>query len=159
MFTQINEDLELKIGKLDHGRPIHFPNGIYVYVGSAMGSTSTSLSRRLIRHCVRERGDPHPISKDLIKIFEELKFPCNYPASKKNRWHIDFLLENEHISIQEIFFELHNISNEQNWVSFLYENSGCIPVKRFGGSDDMGRAHLFKLNNQTSPSKIISIFS
>jgi Uri superfamily endonuclease len=62
LLFRVNRPLRVQVGKL--GQHLFAP-GIWVYVGSAMGTGSTSLGHRLRRH---------------------------FSQSKKKHWHIDYLL-------------------------------------------------------------------
>jgi len=62
LLVQVNQSIRINIGKLGQHR---FVPGIYIYAGSAMGTTSTSLGHRLRRH---------------------------FSKSKKKHWHVDYLL-------------------------------------------------------------------
>ena len=64
--------LTVKIGALGY---VRFDEGFYVYVGSALGSKAQSLENRLKRHL---------------------------SGHKKIKWHIDFLLSNEGVSIERV---------------------------------------------------------
>ena len=65
------KQLKIKIGKLG---ALNFKKGYYIYVGSAMGRSSTSLKNRLLRH---------------LKSNFYSKNTNNKP---KTHWHIDYFL-------------------------------------------------------------------
>lgn len=82
-----------------------FPKGWYVYLGSAFGAGG-----------LKARTDRHRRS------------------SKKNHWHVDFLLE--HATIIEIWFS-HDIRvREHDWAQELAGTTGArVPVPGFGSQD------------------------
>jgi Uri superfamily endonuclease len=64
---------------------------------------------------------------------------------KRKFWHIDYLLENEFVSVVKVLYEEADKSEECRIASKLSENS--IPVRGFGCSDCDCVSHLFKIEN------------
>ena len=96
----------IQIGKLG---TFLFPQGLYVYIGSALGSSATSLEHRLQRH--------------LSKV-------------KTIHWHIDFLLCSEFVEIIKIYYASSSEKKECHLVSTVVSKSeGQILIPRFGASD------------------------
>jgi len=82
-----------------------------------VGSAQSDLERRVARHFSREK-----------RVF----------------WHIDYLLKNEHVYIQNVFFKVAPKTEEcllAKAMSRLYE-----PIKDFGSSDCDCPSHLFKVD-------------
>jgi len=92
---------------------VHFERGLYAYVGSAQNS----LEKRVERH-LRKKG-------------------------KRSFWHIDYLLNNDAVSIMKVFYE-EAARSEECKVAEKIDKEG-VPVRRFGSSDCKCRSHLFKV--------------
>ena len=100
------KDQYLIIGKLGN---FFFPQGLYVYIGSALGKSATNLENRLQRH--------------LSKL-------------KRRFWHIDFFLSSESVEIIAIYFAITSEKREcQLASSIISKDSGIIIIPRFGASD------------------------
>lgn len=114
------KDQTLQIGKL--GKYL-FPKGLYVYIGSALGSSATSLEYRLPRH----------LSK-----------------TKSTFWHIDFFLQAELVEVLTIFYAVTSEKRECQLASSIsqIENAQII-INRFGSSDCACKSHLlyFSVNS------------
>jgi len=106
----------LQIGKMGN---FLFPEGFYVYIGSALGSTSTSLEHRLKRHL-----------SPLKKLF----------------WHIDYFLNSENVKIISILSSNTTERKECELASTVSQlKKADIIIPHFGASDcrvNCG-AHLF----------------
>jgi len=72
LVLRVWRPLTVKIGALGY---VRFNEGFYVYVGSALGSKAQSLEKRLRRHL---------------------------SSRKKMKWHIDYLLSKEGVSIEKV---------------------------------------------------------
>ncbi len=112
LFLKFNTTI--RIGRLGN---INFKRGFYFYIGSAMGTSgSTTLLNRVKRH-------------------------LSSPNQKRNHWHIDYLLENESVSIIKVYlipckFKLEcKIAQEFVEISDEY-------VENFGSSDCDCKSHL-----------------
>lgn len=99
--------------------------GLYVYVGSAMGSGSTSLERRIARH---------------------------FRLDKKIHWHIDHLLKESKGPLSAVWARSED-SVECQLVETIANQAPFVVIsKGFGASDcKMGcYSHLFKYIGQNS---------
>jgi Uri superfamily endonuclease len=100
------KEIELNIGKLGKKR---FSAGYYTYTGSALGKGATSLKNRIARHLRKE---------------------------KRKFWHIDYLLENESVSIEVVFAAETSEDIECNINNYITKIRGAkIQVHGFGASD------------------------
>ena len=111
---RVERELSLNVGAL--GR-MTFPQGAYVYVGSAMNG----LDARLRRHMNTSMGSHRAI-----------------------HWHIDYLLRVEGVSIESIFVQESETKNECAIAAAVSERG--VPVKGFGCSDCHCISHLFKVD-------------
>ncbi|MDD1777457.1 MAG: GIY-YIG nuclease family protein [Candidatus Helarchaeota archaeon] len=113
LIIKNQKDQTLQIGKL--GKFL-FPKGLYVYIGSALGTSATSLEHRLPRHISRTKS-----------IF----------------WHIDFFLQAEFVEILTIFYAITSEKKECQLASTVsqIENAQII-IDRFGSSDCACKSHL-----------------
>jgi Uri superfamily endonuclease len=64
---------------------------------------------------------------------------------KRKFWHIDYLLENECVSVVKVLYKEAEKSEECRIASKLGENS--VPVENFGCSDCDCVSHLFRMKN------------
>jgi len=100
------KDQYLIIGKLGN---FFFPQGLYVYIGSALGKSATNLEHRLQRH--------------LLKL-------------KRKHWHIDFFLCSAFAEIVTIYYALTSEKREcQLASSIISKDNAIIPIPGFGASD------------------------
>ncbi|NVM31414.1 MAG: GIY-YIG nuclease family protein [Candidatus Helarchaeota archaeon] len=116
LIIENRKEENLQIGKLG---TFLFPKGYYVYIGSALGSTSTSLEHRLKRHL-----------SSLKKLF----------------WHIDYLLNSENIKIISILSAPTPDRKECELASAISRQKNAeILISHFGASDCQANcgAHLF----------------
>ncbi|MCX8171170.1 MAG: GIY-YIG nuclease family protein [Candidatus Bathyarchaeota archaeon] len=83
-----------------------------------IGSAQNNLERRVIRHFSREK-----------RLF----------------WHIDYLLKNEYVKIQRVFFKAAPKTEE----CLLAKDMNALykPIKGFGSSDCTCISHLFKIES------------
>jgi Uri superfamily endonuclease len=107
LYINISRKVKIKIGSLGEFK---FEQGIYVYTGSAM----KNLRQRVARH-QRLASD-----KDKSKL----------------RWHIDYLLTNKFVHLEEIklFPSTQKEECEINQV-LLNQGKATIPIAKFGSSD------------------------
>ena len=134
LCIRVVREQALDIGAL--GRII-FPQGIYVYVGSAMNG----LDARLRRHLNTSMGSYRAIY-----------------------WHIDYLLKAEGVVIESIFLQESETKEECVIAAAVLERG--VPVKGFGCSDCRCFSHLFRVEgcesliglglNRRSPSKYLA---
>lgn len=99
-----------------------FPDGYYLYVGSAFGPGG--LAARVKRH------------GELVK-----------QSYKKLRWHIDYL--REQASLIESWYEIETLEREHHWAKAACQMSkATIPAPRFGASDCWCPSHLIHFATQ-----------
>ena len=91
-----------------------------------VGSAQNSLEKRVTRHLTR---------------------------NKKRFWHIDYLLEDKHVKIVNVFYKVAPKSEECHIAKKIGETN--LPIKGFGSSDCNCKSHLFKLNSPESIEKIV----
>ena len=116
LIIKNQKEVYLQIGKMGN---FLFPGGFYVYIGSALGSTSTSLEHRLKRHL-----------SPLKKLF----------------WHIDYFLNSENVKIISILYAHTSEQKECELASAISQLSKAEKLTpRFGASDCRANcgAHLF----------------
>lgn len=108
-----------------------FPNGYYLYVGSAFGPGG--LAARLGRH------------DKLARL-----------SDKKLHWHIDYL--REQAAIVEILYEVGTLRQEHRWATAICQlKRGEILVPRFGASDCFCPTHLIYFPTQPEPKTLQSL--
>ena len=113
LCIRVQEDTTLRVGALGN---ITFPKGQYVYVGSALNS----LEPRIKRHMLTSTGD-----------------------HKVTHWHIDYLLKESDISIQEIYV-LETVEKLECDIGEKIADWGK-PIKGFGCSDCRCVSHLYNV--------------
>jgi len=113
LIIKNHKDQNLQIGKLG---TFLFPQGLYVYIGSALGSSATNLEYRLRRHLAKTK-----------KVF----------------WHIDFFLQAEFVEILTIVYAVTSEKRECQLAGAIsqIENAQSI-IPRFGSSDCACISHL-----------------
>lgn len=110
----LKNQIKINIGALGL---IKFKQGFYFYVGSAMGSYgSTTLINRIKRH-------------------------ISINNNKKNHWHIDYLIENDHVSIVKIILIPSSFRLECIIAQELLDKSNDF-IENFGSSDCLCKSHL-----------------
>ncbi len=116
LYIRINKQIKLRIGALGS---FIFPEGSYVYTGSAM--------------------------KNLLQRVERHKSKTN----KKNRWHIDYLLASPDVEIFEVkIYESRQRKECYHNQKLLRKKGTFIPVPGFGSSDCRDcPAHLVWIRN------------
>ncbi|MHA2400265.1 MAG: GIY-YIG nuclease family protein [Promethearchaeota archaeon] len=111
----LREEIDATIGSLGK---VHFPEGAYLYVGSAMGDYgSSTLINRVKRHLA-------------------------WSSEKKIFWHIDYLLNISQISINRVFL----IPSLQRLECFIASELSQVcddSILNFGSSDCYCPSHLF----------------
>ncbi|NLF75010.1 MAG: DUF123 domain-containing protein [Chloroflexi bacterium] len=137
----VTQPLLLALGALHGGRPIGFPPGPYLYVGSALAQRgATSLPRRLLRHATRCAGAPHPLRRPL-----QLAFPVTSPPARKRlHWHVDYLLEAPAVSLSHALLVYTSRPLERAFAAWVQRRPNITaPVPGAGASDAPGQTHLF----------------
>jgi endonuclease-3 len=100
------KEVTVNVGRLGTRK---FPRGYYTYVGSALGKGSTNLKHRITRHLKKE---------------------------KQRFWHIDYLLEDENVSIEAVVAAETNKDMECNLNKHMKKTKETkVPVNGFGASD------------------------
>ncbi len=140
--VEVKRDLRVGFGRFMKGRKIAVPAGVYVYVGSAMGS-DRSLGRRLARHATRSgRRSKHKMRDEIIEVFGADVLP---KGIKQLRWHVDYLLDRREVILTDVIAIRSAVRLEGVIAEFLMMN-GEIIEKGLGASDDPGRTHLLKVS-------------
>ncbi len=119
LIIKIQYPVELQIKSL--GR-ITFQDGIWVYIGSAMGSGSTNLENRIKRH---------------------------FSSAKTVHWHIDYLLCND-VNLLKAFWAESATSIECDIAQELHsKNDFHVGPSKFGSSDCQRgcEAHIFRFSD------------
>jgi Uri superfamily endonuclease len=119
LVLYLKEGIDATIGSL---RKLRFPKGFYLYVGSAMGDYgSSTLINRVKRH-------------------------LRWSTEKKIFWHIDYLLNSMHISINRIFF-IPSLQHLECIIAVELSQVCDNSVRNFGSSDCNCPSHLFYFQN------------
>ena len=135
----VARNLRIRFGRFADGRRIAVPQGIFVYVGSAMGS-DRGLGRRLARHASRGNGRPHGIRQVVVDAFGSMCLPN---GGKRLRWHIDFLMERREVVLTHTIAVRSENRQEEPIADLLMADSGTQVVSAgLGASDAPGRTHL-----------------
>jgi Uri superfamily endonuclease len=113
LCIKVREDMAVEVGALG---VINFPEGEYVYVGSALNS----LEPRVERHLLTSTGD-----------------------HKVTHWHIDYLLREPAATIQEVYVIETGMKLECSIAEKVAENGQ--PVRGFGCSDCRCVSHLYRV--------------
>lgn len=64
---------------------------------------------------------------------------------KKFRWHIDYFLDNENVSITDVYYKEVGREEECSLARYLLKTE--LPINRFGCSDCKCKAHLFRVQS------------
>ena len=127
LIVNVSEFISLQVGSLGE---IEFAPGTWVYIGSAMGSTSTSLENRLKRH---------------------------FSEEKTKHWHIDYLLDTS-VKPVEVVYATTDESMECELATTMRKSRNFeIGPSGFGASDcraDCG-SHIFRLIENVDISKVV----
>jgi Uri superfamily endonuclease len=118
LIINVLESIRLKIGALGE---LVFHQGMWVYVGSALGNGSTSLGNRLDRH---------------------------FSQNKTIHWHIDYLLDGGARVQNAIWAESDENMECQVLKSLETESNFMIGPRGFGSSDCQSRcqSHILEVN-------------
>lgn len=120
LYIKVSRKVKIEIGSLGE---FNFEPGIYVYTGSAM----KNLRQRVARH------QRLSTSKEKNKL----------------RWHIDYLLTNKFVHLEEIklFQSTQKEECEINQI-LLKQGKAIISIEKFGSSDCRNcRSHLVLMIN------------
>ncbi|RKU31289.1 DUF123 domain-containing protein [Candidatus Poribacteria bacterium] len=148
----LQKDTELIFGHFKKGKPIHLPEGIYTYVGSALSEKgATSLARRLVRHATRtDDKPPHNIRKEMLSRFQEIELGPPYPLPKNGKklfWNIDHFLD---LDLAEIINVIAIRSTErlESYIAEYLENDTKTQIieKSLGANDSPKNTHVLHVN-------------
>ncbi|MCB8979722.1 MAG: DUF123 domain-containing protein [Ardenticatenaceae bacterium] len=154
LLLTVAEPLAVRFGRFQNGRSLPVAPGDYFYVGSALAAKgSTSLARRLLRHASRGDGqNPHAIRARMLQLFPQIGLgpaPLLPPASKKLRWHVDFLLEETAVTLKSVYFIRESTAGlglETAVARFLLSLPTVAPLAvGLGSTDDPGSTHLLRI--------------
>lgn len=119
LIIEVENAVDVQIKSLGK---INFPAGTWVYIGSAMGDTSTSLENRIKRH---------------------------FRSEKKVYWHIDHLLDKD-VRLIKVFWAQSPVHSECDIAQELESRNEFQVGPRHFGSSDCRRgcsAHIFRIVN------------
>lgn len=117
LLISVKDRVQIEVGAL--GR-VNLEAGIYAYVGSALGTHSSSIEGRLSRH---------------------------YSDHKKMHWHIDYILRDPKIKLNTAIFSESGTTQECNLVRKICNHKiAFFGTKDFGSSDCSCISHLILLN-------------
>lgn len=124
LLISVEDRVQIEVGALGI---INFGPGMYSYVGSALGSHSSSVEGRLSRH---------------------------YSDHKKMHWHIDYLLKDPKVKLKAAIFSESRKAQECKLVKRIcnYEFA-FVGTKDFGSSDCSCVSHLIILNLRENTAK------
>ncbi len=154
LFIRLSKELSLGFGNFLGGKKIPLEPGFYLYIGSALGKSATAmpLARRLARHASRSNGKiPHNIRDYMIRFFQENNLATKEfqpPASKKLRWHIDYLLDSLHAQIITAYV-IRSPLRLETAISDLAESldETFIIANKLGAGDFKNSTHLLGISN------------
>jgi Uri superfamily endonuclease len=120
----VEDRVQIEVGALGL---INFGPGRYAYVGSALGSHSSSVEGRLSRH---------------------------YSDHKKMHWHIDYILKEPKVKLKAAIFSESRKAQECKLVKKIYNYKfAFVGTKDFGSSDCSCVSHLIILNLKENTAK------
>ncbi len=126
LIIQFKAPVNIRIGAL--GR-IRLPRGKYFYTGSARGSGSSSIEARISRHLRK---------------------------SKRNFWHIDYLLKHELSQILAVIYSETKRRMECKVNESIRKGlKVSSPVPHFGSGDCTCHTHLFQIDDDRSVEQLI----
>jgi Uri superfamily endonuclease len=116
LLISVEDGVQMEVGALGL---IYLGPGMYAYVGSALGSYSSSIEGRLSRH---------------------------YSDHKKMHWHIDYILKDPKVKLKAAIFSESRKDQECNLVKKICDYEFAFGIKDFGSSDCVCVSHLIMLN-------------
>ncbi len=116
LLISVEDKVQIEVGAL--GR-VNLEAGMYAYVGSALGSHSSSIEARLSRH---------------------------YSDHKKMHWHIDYILRDPKSKLKAAIFSESRNAQECNLAKKICNHEFTFGIKDFGSSDCSCISHLILLN-------------
>jgi len=150
---RVHHPLSIRFGRFKRGETIPVSVGDYIYIGSAMGTRgASSLARRLLRHASRTNAEnPHVIRAKMLSAFEAAglgKSPLLPPAQKRLHWHIDFLLDENAVSLSHIIAIRTDARLESQLAARLAAHPDAFALATgLGASDTRGETHFFGIKN------------
>lgn len=142
----VKRNIRVRFGQFMGGQQVAVSVGMYVYVGSAMGSDK-ALGRRLVRHVTRSgRASDYRIKQDIINVFGKGISPR---GEKKLLWHIDYLLDRCEVDMTDIL-ALRSSERLEGAIAQILMAEGEIVAKGLGASDIKGHTHLLKVDADLS---------
>ncbi|ANT64100.1 GIY-YIG nuclease family protein [Prosthecochloris sp. CIB 2401] len=149
LVIRLSRPISLSFGRFLDGREVLLPMGTWFYIGSALGASpgSSPLARRLLRHASRGEGrKPHAIRGAMVRSFRQhglMERDTTPPAEKKLRWHIDYLLQRKHATINDVLLVRSPERLESEIARFTASLEGVeAPVPSLGARDTRGETHL-----------------
>jgi Uri superfamily endonuclease len=148
----ITKSLATQFGKFKNGLPIQFEPGYYLYLGSAQGK-GAMLAHRVIRHLNRTgKKSNQPILEEVTQHLSSL-ISNALPAArqKKLQWHIDYLLDNEHVTVKSVIMIGHPYPLEEKIAQLLmHDPHTSIIEPGLGAQDYRDHTHLLKVSASTA---------
>jgi Uri superfamily endonuclease len=144
----VNQPIRVALGRFCGGRPLTFPAGDYLYVGSALAEHgSTTLAHRLLRHATRSDALPaHPIRAEMLQCFVAVGLGSaglTPPTGKRCFWNVDFLLNHLAVELTQIYTMRTRCCLEPMIAHMLLADKHTYLVaKGLGARDHPGSTHL-----------------
>lgn len=139
----VSRNIRVRFGQFMRGKQIGVPKGVYVYVGSAMG-TRERLGQRLARHTTRGEGRRFQDIRDqVVGVFGNNVLPRRV---KRLRWHIDFLVDRYEVTVSHVWCLCSAERLEGKIAEALLqdEQTGVLAVG-LGASDAPGKTHILRV--------------
>lgn len=155
LWIRVATGLRLAFGRFQGGRPVNVPAGAYAYVGSAMGRRGApALAGRLLRHATRTSDKPpQAIRAAMLDQFAAAGLATGTlrpPATKRLHWHIDYLLDEMAVVIEEVTVVRTAARVESRLARGLAAAQGSAPLAPGLGASDMpGETYLLRLPDES----------
>lgn len=165
LWMQARQETSVSFGRFQGGRPIVISAGWYAYVGSAMGQRGASaLAGRLLRHVTRTGGrPPHAIRDALAAECARVGLGApdlRPPAAKRQRWHIDYLLDEIEVEIVRIMVIRTTARLESALARQLSALPRVVPLAPgLGASDARGESHLLRCSDPDTLDRLAAIIA
>ncbi len=133
LIISLSEEVSIRVGRLGVKQ---FPEGYYTYTGSALGTGASNLKQRISRHLRK--------------------------ASKKKRWHIDFLLAHRDATVTAVVAAQTDRKMECELNRYVKKKSAArILVLGFGSSDCKEKcgSHLLYFGEENIKEKIAELYA
>ncbi len=163
ILTRVGAPSRVAFGRFRKGEFLTIPEGSYLYIGSALGTSKNgaSLAARVLRHATRsDDRAPHSIRVGLLKILKNEGIATENttaPPAKKVRWHIDYLLDLPQAEISHILLIRSPIRLE-NQLSELLESieESSLLAPRLGAQDTRNSTHILRISDEKSILKLLA---